>query len=211
MTRPGRGRLQSEGVVTSKQRIELSNWTIDDGPYVNYMSDIWDPINEDLKHNDVPAAAAKLRRGSEEFFRQICNDLAVPVKFKDNGQYELGDLLPPAMNTYKKLLKIAKEVARDWGHIEEFEELNELDKVRGEIFDRTNAENWAVNANVHYNRWADFTLNDFKPVVEAFDDLFSLYQCNICEGRIHLSLHGKTVEEVRCNCRKISWNLKRKN
>lgn len=203
--------LQSEGVVTAKQRIELSNWTIEDGPYINYMSEIWDPIDNDLKRNDVPAAAAKLRRGSEEFFRWICNDLSVPVKFKDNGQYELGDLLPPAMNTYKKLLKEAKEAARDWGYMEEFDRLNELDKIRGKIFRRTNAENWAVNTNVHYNRWADFTINDFKPVVEAFKDLFSLFKCDNCEGRIHILLKGKTPELVRCNCGKVNWNLTKKN
>ncbi|HHY00830.1 MAG TPA: chromosome segregation protein SMC, partial [Methanothermobacter sp.] len=38
--------LQSEGVIKSKNRVELSNWTIQDGPRINYMGDIWGPIKK---------------------------------------------------------------------------------------------------------------------------------------------------------------------
>lgn len=201
--------LRLEGVVSSKSVVELYDWQLDAGPRINSQADIWDVIENNLRQNDVPAAAARLRRSSEEYFRAVCNALKAPVKFKDNGQYELGDLLPAALSTYKKLLKEAKETAQYWGNDEVFQKLNKLDKYSGLIFNRTNAENWAVNANVHYNKWSDFNINDFKPVVEAFDDLFSLFKCDNCHGLIHLSLQGTTQEAVRCNCGKFNWNLRR--
>ena len=107
--------LQSEGVIKSKNRIEFSNWTIENGPSLNILSDIWDVIEEDLTRNDIPAAAAKLRRGSEEYFSQVCASLHAPVRFKFNGQYELGDLLNGAMSEYKSQLKHAKTAARILG------------------------------------------------------------------------------------------------
>ncbi len=106
--------LRLEGVVSSKGMVELYDWQIDSGPRVNSQADMWNAIDKDLTRNDIPAAAAKLRRGSEEFFRSVCNSLRAEVKFRDNGQYELGDLLPPALKTYKNYLKKAKKAARSW-------------------------------------------------------------------------------------------------
>ena len=104
--------LQSEGVITSKNRIEFSNWTIENGPSMNILGDIWEVIENDLDRNDIPSAAAKLRRGSEEYFSQVCASLQAPVRFKFNGQYELGDLLSGAMSEYKSQLKHAKTAAK---------------------------------------------------------------------------------------------------
>nr|WP_243687941.1 hypothetical protein [Methanobacterium formicicum] len=93
---------------------------------------------------------------------------------------------------------------------EEYDRLVALEKSSGEIFSRTNSENWAVNANVHYNKWADFTLSDFKPVVESFTDLYSVFKCDKCEGLLHVNVNANKVEAVRCNCNSFNWNLKGK-
>lgn len=202
--------LQSEGVVRGKDRIELSNWTIQDGPSINYMGNIWDPIEEDLKRNDVPAAAAKLRRGSEEYFSLVCSALQAPVKFKFSGQYELGDLLSGALSAYRKQLKQAKTSARSWEKYEELERLTEMENYSKSVFGRINIERWAVNPAVHYNQWADFTIEDFKPVVDSFQDLFSIFQCEVCGTIVHLVMNEATPEAVKCNCGSLYWNLKGK-
>ena len=88
--------------------------------------------------------------------------------------------------------------------------LQELDSTVGQIYTRSNAEQWAVNANVHYNNWANFSKKDFRPVVEAFQDLYGLFVCSNCGGMLHLAIKGMTPESVRCNCGKVNWNLAEK-
>jgi len=202
--------LQSEGVIKSKNRVELSNWTIQDGPRINYIGDIWGPIEKDLKRNDVPAAAAKLRRGSEEYFSLVCSALQAPVKFKFSGQYEFGDLLSGAQSTYNKHLKRAKTAARSWENYQELEKLTEIEKYSKKVFGRINIERWAVNPAVHFNEWTDFTTQDFKPVMISFQDLFSLFQCDNCGKILHLTMNGRNPESIKCNCGSVNWNLKAK-
>jgi DNA repair exonuclease SbcCD ATPase subunit len=202
--------LQSEGVIRSNNRVELSNWTIQDGPRINYMGDIWEPIDKDLSRNDVPSAAAKLRRGSEEYFGLVCSNLQAPVKYKFSGQNDLGDLLSGALSSYKKYLKQAKNAARSWENYEEFDKLKTIEDCSKDIFGRINVERWAVNPAVHFNEWADFTPQDFKPVVDSFNSLFSLFQCDKCGTILHLVMSGGNPEAVKCNCGSVNWNLKGK-
>jgi len=200
--------LQSEGVIKARNRIEFSNWTIENGPSVNISGDIWDEIDDDLERNDIPSAAAKLRRGSEEYFSQVCSALHAPVRFNLSGQYELGDLLSGAMAEYRSELKHAKEAANSWGKTDELERLKEIDEFSRNVFTRLNMERWAVNPALHYNQWADFTPQDFKPVVDIFRDLFSIFQCNKCGTLLHLVINGPRPEAVKCNCGEVNWNLK---
>jgi len=202
--------LQTEGVIQSKNRIEFSNWTIESGPSVNILGDIWEVIEDDLEKNDIPSAAAKLRRGSEEYFSQVCASLHAPVRFNLSGQYELGDLLSGAMSEYKSQLKHAKNAARSWENYEELNKLTEIENFSKDVFTRLNMERWAVNPALHYNQWADFTPQDFKPVVETFRDLFSIFQCDDCGTLLHLVINGPRPEAVKCNCGKVNWNLKDK-
>ena len=202
--------LQSEGVIRSNNRVELSNWTIQDGPRINYMGDIWEPIDKDLSRNDVPSAAAKLRRGSEEYFGLVCSNLQAPVKYKFSGQNDLGDLLSGALSSYKKYLKQAKNAARSWENYEELDKLKTIEDCSKDVFGRINVERWAVNPAVHFNEWADFTPQDFKPVVDSFNSLFSLFQCDKCGTILHLVMSGGNPEAVKCNCGSVNWNLKGK-
>ncbi len=144
--------LQSEGVIKARNRIEFSNWTIENGPSVNISGDIWEEIDDDLERNDIPSAAAKLRRGSEEYFSQVCAALHAPVRFNLSGQYELGDLLSGAISEYRSELKHAKDAANSWGNYEELERLKKIDDFSKNVFTRFNMERWAVNPALHYNR-----------------------------------------------------------
>jgi len=202
--------LKSEGIVDSRGTVGFYNWHVDTGPQVDYAVDMWERIEEDLQRNDVPSAAARLRRGSEQFFGMLCDALQAQVPYKLNAQWELGDFLPAAMGQYNNLLKQAKKAAQSWGDRECFEMLIECDSTRGQICERSGVEQWAVNANVHYNNWANFSQNDFQPVVDAFQDLYNLFVCNKCGGMLHLAMSGATPVSIRCNCGKVDWNLTEK-
>jgi len=200
--------LKSTGIVNLRETLEFRNWSVDSGPEVYYVTDImWDRIEVALKEVNIPSAAAQLRRGSEEFFGMVCDALQVPVTYKLSGQWELGDLLLPAMEKYRELIKKAQKVAKSWGNDEDVSKLQEVDSIRSEIYKRTFAEQGAVNPNVHYNSWADFSEQDFRPVVEAFRDLYNLFVCSQCGGMLRLATVNNKLANVRCNCGKVSWNL----
>ena len=202
--------LKLEGLVSSRGMMELYNWTIENGPSVNSTQDMWEKIEEDLVRNDVHSAAFKLRRGSEEFFRTVCNSLGAPVTFKENQRWELGDFLPAAKGRYNDLLKKAKIAADSWKKQEEVMRLKAIENNSKNAFNQSQVEQWAVNINVHYNNWANFSVEDFRPVVDSFYDLFGVFQCDDCGGVLHLSKNGQDLEGVRCNCGGVNWNLVKK-
>jgi len=200
--------LKSEGVVGIRETLQFRNWSIDSGPEVYYVADVmWNRIDTALKDGNVPSAAAQLRRGSEEFFGMVCDALQVRVTYKLSEQWELGELLLPVMEQYRGLLKRAQKAARSWGDDEEALKLKEFDSIRSGIYKRTFAEQWAVNPSVHYNSWADFSPQDFCPVVEAFQDLYSLFICSNCSGMLRLATVDRKPASVRCSCGKVNWNL----
>ena len=203
--------LTTSGVVSRAQTAEFYNWNIDTGPQVSCAADMWQRIEEDLQRNDVPPAAGRLRRGLEEFLGMACQDLQAPITCKLNARWDLGDFLPAAMGQFRKLLRQAKKAAQSWGDQDRLDALKQFDSTVGPIYARTNAEQWAVNANVHYTSWVNFHENDFRPVAEAFQDLCGLFVCPTCGAIIRLALAGMTPASVRCNCGALDWNLVEKD
>jgi DNA repair exonuclease SbcCD ATPase subunit len=199
--------LNRGGLVKKKNIIEFYNWHLETGPQVNYQPDMWTKMEEDLTKEDVPSAAAKLRRGSEDFFRAVCDALIAPVPFKDDYRWELGHFLPSAMDQYKLLLAKTKAAAQSWGADETMEELKELDSMRAQIYARSQAEMWAINESVHYNNWVNFDVSEFRPVMEAFHDFFDMFLCPNCGGMIRLVLVDNKPANLRCSCSKMNWNL----
>ena len=200
--------LRSEGLVKSNTLIEFYNWNLESGPKINDAVDMWSCIEADLEKQDIPAASARLRRGSEQFFAEVCDHLYAPVQYKLSNRYQLGDFIFPAMSEFKSLLKQANKAAKSWA--DNGEEIQVLDNKRKEIFTNYDYENWAVNINVHYNEWANFSLNDFRPVVEAYKNLQNLFLCQNCMGILYLTKANNDPDNVRCNCGAVNWNLVQK-
>jgi len=202
--------LLSEGCIKTQGLIEFYNWNIDTGPSVNYEANLWDKIEKDLQNNDISSTAARLRHGLEQFFTLVCDSLQVFVKFNLNSKWELGDLLIPAIDCYRSLLKKTIESAKSWNNNELVSELTELDSIRSSIYKRTYAEQWVINTNVHYNNWANMGKEDFTPVVQAFQDLCELFICSKCRSLIKLTMVGSKPTNIICNCGEINWNLVQK-
>ena len=201
--------LRYNGVVDDESLYEFFDWSVDTGPHVNDIVDLWARIDLDIEKDDIPSAAAKLRRGSEQFFAEVCHSIVAKVPFQIDGHFELGDLLSSAMGQFSFLLKTAKNARDSWNDSEQ-DELDILDNKRREIYKRIGAENWSVNVNVHFNDWANFGKNDFQPIVNSFKDLFELFSCDKCNSIIRVIRSGKDFQNVRCNCDSINWNLVKK-
>ncbi|HHD82500.1 MAG TPA: hypothetical protein ENK92_00145 [Bacteroidetes bacterium] len=201
--------LKQNGIVDSNSMYEFFNWDIELGPQVNDIVDIWSRIQKDIDNNDIPAAAAKLRRGGEQFFSEVCDNLLARVPFHIDGNYNLGDLLFPAMSQIKYLLKEAKKSEASWKGTP-LDEIQVLDEKRKKIFGTVADEQWAINVNVHFNEWANFTRNDFIPVIEAFQNLFDFFTCEKCNSTLYVVLDGTELNNLRCKCDYYHWNLVKK-
>jgi hypothetical protein len=199
--------LKSSGVVTTRTTINFFNWSLAAGPQVSAETDQWERIEQDLARGDVGSGAAKLRRGAEEFFGATCDALRGRVPYKLNGRWELGDFLPAAVGAYRDLLKATKKAAQSWDDREAAEHIQELESTVKQIYARTSAEQWAINAAVHYNEWASLTPEDFRVVVEAFRDLFGVFRCARCESTLYLAIAGLAPTNLRCSCGGMNLNL----
>lgn len=201
--------LRSSGIVASKNSIEFYKWTIDSGPYTHLETDLWRKIDSYLEENDVLNAAVLLRKGSEQFLAIVCDSIEAHVKFRLDLRNNLGDYLPSALTRYKSILNKAKQSARSWSKNEDYEALVEIESSINQIHQRTQAEQWNVNASIHFNQWENLTPDDFRPVREAFQDFHSIFVCQDqdCGSIVRITKEGYTDSILRCNCGNIAWNL----
>lgn len=201
--------LRTEGVVTQTNMIHFVNWNIDTGPVFEMDKDLWAKIKECLDKDDVPGAAHKLRREAECFFENVCDFLNAKVPYKGHHQWELGDFVPAATIAFKQYLKKAKDNFSKMSQQDKVDLLTQLEKSAGEIIIKSQAEQWAINAQVHYDRWGEFGKKEFQPVVDAFKELFNLFTCSKCGSLLSLSQDkgsgGKV--SVSCNCGDVFWNV----
>jgi DNA repair exonuclease SbcCD ATPase subunit len=201
--------LRTQGIVKRKNMIHFENWNINDGPVYELEKDLFDLIAEDLKKDQLPVAAARLRRNVEHFFDDVCDSLGATLRYKGIHQWELGDYAPAAISAYKRYLKRAKTNAQAVGDEEKFRALDQLDKKSSEVFSKTQIEQWIVNENVHYNKWEQFSKEDFLPMVSAYKELFNLFSCSKCGSLIAFSeiIGEKPRAQVSCTCGNIFWNV----
>lgn len=205
--------LKRESVVKTSNIVEFYDWQVDTGPKVRGDLEIWEQIDEDLRNNNVPGAAHKLRRGSEQFFQIVCHDLSASVAYDIDGRHELGDLINGAVGKYKSLLKKAKLAANSWDDRDTLEKLKQTEASFDPIYHRVNNEWPFVNLEVHYNDWSNLSPEDFRPVVEAFSELWEVFRCKRpeCRSVLRLTRYGTVEDSVTCACGAVNWKLTQKS
>jgi len=201
--------LRSAGLVTAKTSLVFHSWTIDTGPLVESNLEIWDEIASALGKGKVEAAAAALRHHLEYVSRHLADQLGATPQFRADGNYELGDLLPPVLARMKELYGKAAAAAQSWGKDAEKEAVAKRKSSLSAAAATSGVEQWAVNKAVHYNEWANFGKKDFEPVVATFKTLLACFRCESCESWMHIT--PRTIpESLRCGCNAIHFNLKQK-
>ena len=203
--------LKQEGVVKPGQVMEFTGWTVENGPHTHRQINLWDEIQSDLELENISSAAFKLRRSSEDYFESVCDALGAKLTYNSDMRWQLDDWLPAAMDEYKNLLRRAKGAASSWGNQEAVENLSELESIRSQVHARTHAEQWAINASVHFNNWENLSKQDFTPVVEAFKDLQTLFECANCSRMLEKLPRKGAPQSVKCSCGATSWNLSHKS
>jgi len=201
--------LKTEGIVSQKNMVHFLSWDIDVGPAYELDKDLWTKIDELLKKDDVPSAAHKLRREAECYFENVCDFFYSKIPYKGSRQWELGEYVSAAVSSLKAFSEKAIKNFKKAGEGAKAGEVDTFYKNAKEIISKSQVEQWAINAEVHYNSWADMKKKDFEPVVQSFKNLFNLFQCDSCKKPLifERGIGEHKSKSLSCSCKKISWNV----
>lgn len=202
--------MQKSGLVSKRNQVHFLRWTVEDGPVVMEGEDFWDRIAEDLNADNVSGAAARLRRNLESVLGELAEDLHGLVPYRTVGGPDLGELLGAVRKRYRDLLGYAADAANSWNNEPARLAASEAKSSLSSANLVQDSEQWAVNPAVHYNAWANFTKEDFVPVVEACRNFLALFRCDSCDATIHISRANGVDESLRCKCGVIQFDLRKK-
>ena len=198
--------MKSAGLVTGKTSIAFYSWTIDSGPLVQSNEEIWDEIDGLVGKGKVDSAAAALRHHIEYAMNILADQLGARPQYRADGTYEMEEMLTSVLKRTKELWGKAAESAKSWKKDEKEKIALERKKFLETCDAVMRIEQWSINKAVHYNAWANFGLNDFKPVVAAFKELMECFRCKTCEGWVYV-LPKVNPQSLRCSCEDIGFNL----
>lgn len=202
--------LTLEGLIKGKNLLQFRKWTVNDGPAAWDFTEVWTEIESDLKNGRVSDASAGLRRYLEFLMSELAFKLRASTEARPSSNYDLGELMPAVASRIKGLLKKANDAANSWNQKDIVEKVSALSSDFGAKYTATNAEQWAVNATVHYNEWADLSPEDFSKVLETFKSWIATLQCVGCKSWLYVSPIKGQPDTIRCDCGTINFNLKSK-
>ncbi len=199
-----------EGLVSPKSVLEFRRWSVEDGPHVWEYEEIWTEIQRSLAKGNVSDAAQALRRFLEYSGQQLASRLRAAVPGQIGGMYDAGDLIPAVIGRWNKLLKAAKDAAQSWGQTESFEHLKSTHETFSKLVERINSNNWMINPSIHYNEWANWGPDAFRPVIEAYSQLVQSFRCGKCNSFVYLEPMKGSETSIRCDCSDFQINLRKK-
>jgi len=202
--------MRSAGLVDGKQFAHFRTWNVDAGPTEWHGKDVWQELDELLAKNDVRAAAALLRNYLEYLSKELCQSLRASVEFRGDMQFTLGALLPNAIAKMKKLLKAGRVATESWGQSEKTAAIVAREESFNLATQASQAEQWQLNALVHYNEWANMHRDDFLYVVKAFRELENLFTCQKCNSTLYITPDVGEAEALTCLCGESHFTMKKK-
>ena len=199
--------MRYQGLVSTKTTAQFHGWSVETGPIYEQETDAWAKIAEDVTADDIPAAAARLRRHLEYVCAELAEEFGAKVPYRVDGDHDLGELLSAIVGKYGDLVKKIKKSATSWGNAAAQAQADALDERRKSVLAQESMERWTLNKAVHYNEWAEFERADFEPVVEALKDLLELFRCASCKEWLSLSGPKFKPDALRCPCSAVNYNL----
>lgn len=203
--------MKTVGLIEPQRFVHFRTWDVSHGPMEWDDQDVWGNIAAYLQKNDVRGAAALLRHYLEHFSEDICHGLRASVEFRGDAQFNLGDLLPRAIAKMKKLLATGRSAETSWSHTDKVQSIVEREAAFSAVVANSSAEQWQVNAAVHYNGWANLDRRDFVPVVTAFKALVGKFTCAACKSAFYVAPERGEPQDLRCACGAGSVNLIRRS
>ena len=199
--------MQTEGLVDPKSGVAFHNWTVETGPILEQVTEIWDEIERDFARNDVEAAAWRLRRHLEYTAGEVADQLGAKLPYRGDFMYDLGDLLPAVISRGGELLGRAAKSANDWKDGDAKARVAALKTARSDVLKKCGGEDWVMNKAVHFNEWASFTSAELRALVGAYRELLLQLRCPKCESWLHVVPRKGKPEMLRCRCMAFNLNL----
>ena len=199
--------MRTEGLVDSKSGIAFHSWSVETGPVLEQMTEVWDEIEGDLARSDVEAAAWRLRRHLEYTAGEVADQLGARLPYRGDFSYDLGELLSAVIGRGGELLGRAAKSANHWKDEGARARVAALKTARSDVLEKCGGERWIMNTAVHYNEWASFTNTELRAVVEAYKELLLQLRCPKCESWLHVTPKKGEPEVLRCRCMALNLNL----
>jgi hypothetical protein len=198
--------MKTAGLVTGKTSLAFHGWSLDTGPLVESNDEIWTDITNALARGKLETAAHALRYHLEFVARLLAEQLGATPTFRADGNYDLGELLPPVLARIRSLYGKAADSAQSWGKADQRTLVASRKAALGNSNAAVSVDQWAVNKGVHYNEWANFGRKDFEPVVAAYKELVEHFRCTGCAGFLYVAPARGPAEALRCSCMGINLN-----
>ena len=202
--------MRHSGLIGSKASVDFHSWTVETGPIVEKDEEVLKEVADYINADKIPQAASLLRRHLEFVMAQLAHELRAKIPFRQDADYDLGDLFSSVVGQHGEWIKKATIVANSWNNEEDKLSLASLKDSRSKIIQRYNEENWIINKVVHYNVWANFDSSDLHELLVAVGDLLNLFKCGYCKGWVYVSGPKVNPDSFRCRCNAISYNLLKK-
>lgn len=197
--------MQTAGLVPSRNVVRFRKWSVDTGPSVWVDNDVWGEIETAVANDNIRDAAAQLRNYLEYIAAEACEAFRAKVIFNADGQYDLGDLLPAAVNRLRELYADAVKAAETWGDPVRIEAIKARKAALEVANQAASIEQWAINPTVHFNAWANFDRKDLAKVVAAFKGLVSMFHCGNCDALLEVTPPRGAKEHLLCACG--TWSM----
>jgi recombinational DNA repair ATPase RecF len=202
--------MRSEGLIKDGGSIHFQDWDVNNGPTPNDSGkEIWEKIDKELNTDNIKTAAGSLRDHLEYISADLCHRLGAEVRYRGDGRYDLGSLMPVAIKRYSTLLTKGIEAAKSWDNKELQGNLEKEKKDFSELKSVMSDDWWQINSAIHFNNWANLEKNDFKHTVNDFRELIESLRCKKCNCLFYVLPERGVEESVRCNCGE-KFNLKKK-
>lgn len=192
--------------IPRRASIEFLGWNVDAGPVCAVSGDIFERIDEDLAKADVNGAAAKLRRFLEFRTHEAAQVLQAKVAFREDGDYQLGDLMDSVVSRHKDLLKKARASARAFNRTDVEAQVIEMEAARAAAVRDHGTEQWAINKLVHFNQDMNLSPQEFRATLDASRKLLAVLECAHCQRGIYTE-GGASATTLRCKCGAYMLNL----
>lgn len=202
--------MQTAGLVPSKNVVRFRKWSVDAGPSVWIDNDIWAEIEAAVANDNMREAAAQLRNYLEYVAGEACQAFRAKVIFNADGHYDLGDLLPPAVNRLRELYADAIKAVETWGDTLKTDAVKARKQALEAAYQTASVEQWVINPAVHFNEWANFDRKDLAEVVAAFKALVSQFHCGVCQGLLEVAPPRGEKKHLQCACGTASLSFAQK-